>query len=102
MNREQLNIIVENKSTIDSDFYRGFVAMGNLLLEDDDLILLSKSDFTETAKLDFYPTVRKFTDEIIVESVKTLNEEKVKYLAVDKFTDLLAESLLEDMGINDD
>lgn len=102
MNREQLNIIVENKSTVDSDFYRGFVAMGNLLLEDDDLILLSKSDFTETAKLDFYPGVRKFTNEIIVELVKTLDEEKVKCLAVDKFTDLLAESLLEDMGINDD
>lgn len=102
MNREQLNIIVENKSTVDSDFYRGFVAMGNLLLEDDDLILLSKSDFTETTQLDFYPNIRHIVDEIIVESVKTLNEEKVKYLAVDKFTDLLAESLLEDMGINDD
>lgn len=102
MNREQLNIIVENKSTVDSDFYRGFVAMGNLLLEDDDLILLSKSDFTETAQLDFYPNIRHIVDEIIVESVKTLNEEKVKYLAVDKFTDLLAKSLLEDMGINDD
>lgn len=102
MNREQLTIIVENKSTIDSDFYRGFVAMGNLLLEDDDLIMLTKSDFTETAKLDFYPNVRKFTDEIIVEAVKTLDDEKVKHLAVDKFTDLLAESLLEDMGMNDD
>ena len=102
MNREQLTKIVENKSNIDSDFYRGFVAMGNLLLEDDDLILLSKSDFTDAAKLDFYPTVRKFTDEIIVEAVKTLDDKKVKYLAVDKFTDLLTESLLEDMEINDD
>lgn len=102
MNREKLVEIVENKSNEDSDFYRGFLMMGNLLLEDDDLILLSKSDFTEAAQLDFYPTIRKFTDEIILESVKTLNEEKVKYLAVDKFTDLLAESLLEDMGINDD
>lgn len=102
MNREQLNIIVENKSNEDSDFYRGFVMMGNLLLEDDDLILLSKSDFTETAKLDFNPNVRFIIDEIIEESVKTLNEEKVKYLAVDKFTDMLTVSLLEDMGINDD
>lgn len=102
MNREKLANIVENKSTEDSDFYRGFVMMGNLLLEDDDLILLSKSDFTEAAKLVFYPTVRKFTDEIILESVKTLNDKKVTHLAVDKFTDLLAESLLEDMGMNDD
>lgn len=102
MNREKLIEIVENKSKVDTNFYRGFVAMGNLLLEDDDLILLSKSDFTEAAQSDFYPTVRKITDEIVVESVKTLNDKKVKYLAVDKFTDLLAESLLEDMGINDD
>ena len=102
MNREKLIEIVENKSNEDSDFYRGFLMMGNLLLEDDDLILLSKSDFTEAAQLDFYPNIRHIVDEIIVESVKTLNEEKVKYLAVDKFTDLLTESLLEDMGINDD
>lgn len=102
MNREKLIEIVENKSNEDSDFYRGFLMMGNLLLEDDDLILLSKSDFTEAAKLDFNPTIRKVTDEIVEESVKTLNDKKVKYLAVDKFTDLLTVSLLEDMGINDD
>ena len=102
MNREKLIEIVENKSTVDSDFYRGFVAMGNLLLEDDDLILVSKSEFRESAKLDFNPIMRHITNDIITQAVQTLDEEKVKYLAVDKFTDLLTESLLEDMGINDD
>lgn len=102
MNREKLVQIVENKSEVGTSFYRGFVSMGNLLLEDDDLIILSKADFAEAAKLDFYPDVRKVTDEIIVEAVKTLDDEKIKHLAVDKFTDLLAESLLEDMMMNDD
>lgn len=102
MNREKLIEIVENKSNEDSDFYRGFVMMGNLLLEDDDLILLSKSDFVKSASLDFYPSIRFIVDEIIEESVKTLDDKKVKYLAVDKFTDLLTESLLEDMEMNND
>lgn len=102
MNREKLVEIVENKSSVDSDFYRGFVAMGNLLLEDDDLLLLSKSDFVKSASLDFYPSIRFIVDEIIEESVKTLDDTKIKYLAVDKFTDMLAESLLEDVGIDND
>lgn len=102
MNREKLTEIVENKSQVDTNFYKGFVAMGNLLLEDDDLIILSKADFVESAKLDFNPHIREVTDEIIVEAVKTLTDKKVKYLAVDKFTDLLTESLLEDMVMNDD
>lgn len=102
MNREKLVQIVENKSEVGTSFYRGFVSMGNLLLEDDDLIILSKSEFRESAKLDFNPNIRHITNDIIAQAVQTLDDEKVKYLAVDKFTDLLAESLLEDMGINDD
>lgn len=101
MNREKLIEIVENKSNVDSDFYRGFVTLGNVLLEDDDLILLSKSDFMDAAELDFNPGIRIMLEEVIEEAVLTLDDEKVKYLAVDKFTDLLAGSLLE-MGMDDD